>query len=169
MGYRCTQPLQERKANKYAVLVLTAKANYYKNIIAEFPVLWLAALPPRQLARRQPQSQFRRKSQLSNAIPDNSTFPANNRAEVLPAMGWSKKAVRLRVGARSNGCPGETNALTFGEFSRQRSGSRSREGEFALLRLRPGPISNQLKALGISGNTAVQGADTKIRRGKPCL
>lgn len=168
MGYGCTQALRERNPKIIAKVPLTSRRPY-----VEYPigfrgsgVLGRITLAGALLATDPGSS---RKKRRLNFESRQLSFPANNRAEVLPAMGWSKKAVRLRVGAQSNGCPGETNALTFGEFSRQRSGSRSRGGEFALLRLRPGPISNQPKALGISGNTAARGADTRIRRGKPCL
>jgi hypothetical protein len=83
-------------------------------------------------------------------------------------------AFRPSVRGVCNWCSGETNALSFAaEFSRQRASSRSRIAMWGIFYLpsrsqglRPGPISNQLKALGISVTTT-EGATAGFEEGSP--
>lgn len=62
------------------------------------------------------------------------------------------------TGRSCNVRPGETNALAKASSPGNGAGSRSRYwGEYAPLRLRPGPYLKSSKALGISVTTAVRG------------
>lgn len=166
MRYGCTHRLHERNPKIDAKVPLTSKRPYveYPIGIQGSGVLGRIAFAGALLVTDPGSPRKHRRNFASLCQP---TFPANNRAEVLPAMGWSKKAFRLRVGAQPNGCPSETNALIAvgGEFSRQRASSRSRRGEFYPLRLRPGLYLKSLKALGISGNTVVQGQTYRFEMG----